>query len=162
MVSYVTPFGTNRRFPHLRFCEVSTVREITDALSAPSRCPLARGARGHRTVISRTVLSSHLETLSLYFFQRRDAAPIPAPAETGHPVLTCFNEGVHFRQPVRFCKKQRTLQKKSELISGSENGRFLQNPAVATGPGIGLTGRHGRRCATTWLAGRMTTSTGQS
>jgi len=37
---------------------LSTVREITDALSAPSPCPLPGGARGHRTVISRTVLKS--------------------------------------------------------------------------------------------------------
>ncbi len=36
---------------------LSTVREITDALSTPSPCPLPRGARGHWTVISRTVLS---------------------------------------------------------------------------------------------------------
>ncbi len=35
---------------------LSTVREITDALFAPSPCPLPRGAREHRTVISRTVL----------------------------------------------------------------------------------------------------------
>jgi hypothetical protein len=35
---------------------VGTVREATDALSAPSPCPLPGGARGHRTVISRTVL----------------------------------------------------------------------------------------------------------
>ncbi len=38
--------------------ELSTVREITDALSAPSPCPIPRGARGHWTVISRTVLSN--------------------------------------------------------------------------------------------------------
>jgi WD40 repeat protein len=37
---------------------LSTVREITDALSAPSPCPLPEGAREHRTVISRTVLTS--------------------------------------------------------------------------------------------------------
>ncbi len=36
----------------------STVRKITDALSAPSPCPLPRGAREHRTVISRTVLAT--------------------------------------------------------------------------------------------------------
>ena len=36
---------------------LSTVREITDALSAPSPCPLPRAARGHWTVISRTVLT---------------------------------------------------------------------------------------------------------
>ncbi len=37
---------------------LSTVREITDALSAPSPCPLPGVARGHRTVISRTVLTA--------------------------------------------------------------------------------------------------------
>ncbi len=36
---------------------VSTIREITDAPSAPSPCPLPRWAREHRTVISRTVLT---------------------------------------------------------------------------------------------------------
>jgi fructan beta-fructosidase len=33
------------------------MRKITDALSAPSPCPLPGGARGHRTVISRTVFA---------------------------------------------------------------------------------------------------------
>ena len=42
---------------------LSTVREITDALSAPSPCPLPRGARGYWTVISRTVLTEDGKTL---------------------------------------------------------------------------------------------------
>ena len=37
--------------------QLSTVREITDALSATSPCPLPRGAKEHWTVNSRTVLS---------------------------------------------------------------------------------------------------------
>ena len=35
----------------------STARKITDSYSAPSPCHLPRGARGHWTVISRTVLT---------------------------------------------------------------------------------------------------------
>ena len=45
----------------LGFFLLSTVREITDALSSPSPCPLPRGARGHWTVISRTVLTGDPE-----------------------------------------------------------------------------------------------------
>ncbi len=42
---------------------LSTVREITDALSAPSPCPVPRGARGHWTVIFRTVLTPYSRSL---------------------------------------------------------------------------------------------------
>ncbi len=76
-------YGPSEPEPYsLRLDALGTVREITDALSAPSPCPLPGGARGHRTVISRTVpsgpFSEELELLGdlspLRFSTRRQPA----------------------------------------------------------------------------------------
>ncbi len=71
-----------------RSWQVSTVREITDALSAPSPCPLPRGARGHWTVISRTVLS-HID------WQRR-IAHVEATELTGRSRWKGQGQGLGF------------------------------------------------------------------
>ena len=52
-----------------------TVREKTDALSAPSPCPLSRRARGRWTVISRTMLGGGNKTASV--------SEIPTHAKVG-------------------------------------------------------------------------------
>ncbi len=64
----------------MKYALLRIVREITGRFPGPSLCPLLKGARGHRTVISRTILMVSLLLLQTEIFAQQQSPDNPAPS----------------------------------------------------------------------------------